>query len=270
MRILALLATYNEERFIAGCIQHLAAQGVDVYLIDNCSTDATVAIAERFAGNGLVGVETFPRDGIYRWSQLLARKAELAQTLDADWFIHVDADEIRLPHRPGITLAAALTEIDGQGFNAVNFHEFTFVPTRESPDHDHDAYERTMRWYYPFLPKFPHRLNAWKRQDASVDLVTSGGHQVDFPGLRMFPISFSMRHYLFLSVSHARKKYLLRTYAAEELALGWHGGRAGLQGDAIELLAEKDLRIYASDDTLDASSPRSNHPLFSATQAPGP
>ena len=36
-------------------------------------------------------------------------------------------------------------------------------------------------WYYPFLPSFPHRLNAWKKQPLKVDLASSGGHRVDFP-----------------------------------------------------------------------------------------
>jgi hypothetical protein len=41
-RVVALLATYNEERFVAGCLEHLLQQHVDVYLINNCSSDQTV------------------------------------------------------------------------------------------------------------------------------------------------------------------------------------------------------------------------------------
>ena len=52
MRIIALLATYNEERFIASIIQHLFHQGVWVYLMDNSSTDRTLAIAEEYLGRG--------------------------------------------------------------------------------------------------------------------------------------------------------------------------------------------------------------------------
>jgi hypothetical protein len=46
-----------------------------------------------------------------------------------------------------------------------------------------------------------HRLNAWKRQAGRVELAWSAGHQVPFPGLRMYPESFPMR--LFLSVCWA-------------------------------------------------------------------
>jgi glycosyltransferase involved in cell wall biosynthesis len=262
MRVVALLASYNEERFIGGCIEHLVDQGADVYLIDNESTDNTVEIAERYAGRGLIGIETFPRNGVYRWRPLLERKAALAESLDADWFLHVDADEIRLPPRSSSTLGQALAEVDRLGFNAVNFQEYTFVPTRESPNHDHPDFQRTMRWYYPFRPWFPHQLKAWKRQPGPIDLASSGGHRVDFDGLRIYPQSFRMRHYLFLSVDHAIRKYVRRTYDEQELESGWHGGRARLEATDVELLPASTLRRYHTDDELDDSGVLTHHPLL--------
>jgi glycosyltransferase involved in cell wall biosynthesis len=262
LRVVALLATHNEERFVGGCLDHLVAHGIETYLIDNESTDRTVEIAERYVGRGLIGVETFPRTGVYSWRPLLDRKAEVAATLEADWFLHMDADEFRLPPRRGITLAEAIAEVDRLGYNAINFQEFTFVPTRESPDHDHQDFQRTMQWYYPFLSEHPHRLNAWKKQVIPVDLGSSGGHRVDFEGLRMYPDSLPMRHYLFLSVDHAIRKYVVRRYDENEVAMGWHGGRHKLTADAIRLSSEDELREYRSDAELDASDALPRHPLF--------
>ena len=260
VRVVAILATYNEERFIAGCLEHLIGQGVEVYLMDNCSTDQTVEIAERYLGRGLIDIETFSRaEGVYKWRSILERKEQLAATLEADWFMHVDADEIRLPPRSDRTLAQAFAEAEAQGFNAVNFLEFTFVPTREVPDHNHPRFQQTMRWYYPFLPSFPHRLNAWKRQPERVELAYSGGHRVRFPGLCMYPESFKMRHYLFLDVAHAIRKYAGRSYDAAEVQRGWHGWRARLVPEKIELPSRKELRLYTSDDELDPSHPRTRH-----------
>ena len=90
---------------------------------------------------------------------------------------------------------------------------------------DHLRFRQTMRHYYPFLPEFPHRLNAWKRQEERVVLRATAGHRVQFEGLRMSRRSLSMRHYLFLSPEHARQKYggRIRTGAEEEL--GWGGWR---------------------------------------------
>jgi hypothetical protein len=119
-----------------------------------------------------------------------------------------------------------------------------------------------MRWYYPFLPAFPNRLNAWKRQERPVDLVTEGGHVVSFPGLRRYPESFPMRHYLFLSVEQAIRKFVERVYDPEELEAGLHRQRAALRAEDVVLQPESELRAYVSDDLLDTSEPWTRHPLF--------
>lgn len=266
MRVIALLATYNEERFIAACLEHLIQQGVDVYLIDNCSTDRTLAIAEAYLHRGLIGVESFPRAGVYSWRPILERKEQLAGELEGDWFMHVDADEIRVAWRSQYTLKEALEVVEAQGFNAVNFLEFTFIPTEEEPDHDHPGFLTTMRWYYPFLPMFPHRLNAWKRMAARPELAWSGGHHVRFPGLRMFPESFRMRHYLFLSVPHAIEKYAARAYDSAEVRMGWHGWRVSIEPERIKLPSQSQLRRYVTDDELNASMPHSKHWLAAWNQ----
>ena len=263
MRVVAILAAYNEERFIAGCLEHLFEQGVEAYLIDNCSTDRTVEIAERYLKRGLVGIETFPRAEVHKWQQILERKEELAATLEADWFMHLDPDEIRLPPRSDRTLAQAFAEVDAQGYNAVNFMEFAFVPTKEAPDHDHPHFQQTMRWYYPYQRSFPqwrpHRRNAWKRQAEKVDLAGRGGHRVRFQGLHMYPEFFKMRHYLFLSVPHALRKWVNRNYDETEVEKGWHGWRASLTPEKIRLPSQKELRYYTSDDELDTSNPLTRH-----------
>lgn len=261
MRIVAILASYDERRHIGACLDHLHAQGVETYLIDNCSTDETVAIAERRLGRGLIGIEQFPRDGVYEWRRLLRRKEELAAgELDADWFIHLDPDELRLPPPRLGTLAEAFETADRQGYNAVNFDELTFVPTCEAPDHDHPEFERTLRTYYPFCPRFPHKLTAWKAAAATApDIASSGGHQVRFRGLRMYPQSFPMKHYLFLSVPHAVEKYVQRSYAEAEVRSGWHGWRAHIEASDLRLPSEAELRLTRDDDDLDVGNPRKRH-----------
>jgi hypothetical protein len=269
MRAMALLAAYNEERVIGACLEHLIRQGMEVYLIDNASTDRTVAIARGYLSRGLTGIETVPRHGTYSWRPLLERKEGLARALDADWFMHVDADEFRLPPPGNASLVEALAMVDAAGFNAVTFDEFVFTPTREHPDHDHAQFQQTMRWYYAFLPAAqPHRLNAWKRQDERVELAWSGGHQVRFAGLRPYPRAFAMRHYLFLSLEHAAAKYVDRRYDEAEVREGWHRARAALRPDEIVLPGESELRPYVSDALLDNADPRRSHLVFSRHSDP--
>ena len=267
LRVVALIATYNERRFVEPCLEHLHEQGIDAYLIDNGSTDETVALAERRLGRGLIGIESFPRGAgdVYDWRGLLRRKEELARELDADWFVHLDPDEVRLPPSPAQTLAQALEAVDREGFNAVDFVELTFVPSREQPDHDHPDFRRTLRTYYPFAPRPQHQLKAWKAS-AEVELAASAGHRVAFPGLRPWPRPFPMKHYLFLSVPHAIEKYVERRYRAEEVEAGWHGWRARLTADALRLPSEADLRVSHSDADLDPSEPRRRHHLEDAVR----
>lgn len=264
LRIIALLATYNERRFIRASLEHNIAQGLEVYLIDNESTDDTVRIAEQYLGRGLVGIESFPHGGVTRWMDILKRKAQLAFTLEADWFIHIDADEFRFAARHQ-TLAQAIEDVDSAGYNAANFLEYTFIPTLESADHDHPEFQSTMRRYYPFLPSFPHRLNAWKRQPAPVDLHGLAGHIVQFPGLKMSPESLPMRHYQCLSVPHAIEKYARRRHASEDMERGWHGWRDRFDASRITLPSGAEMREYTTDQALDPSNPRTTH--FAASWA---
>ncbi|HYM54685.1 MAG TPA: glycosyltransferase family 2 protein [Solirubrobacteraceae bacterium] len=254
MKIVAILQTYNEQRFIGACLDHLAEQGISAYLVDNESTDETVAIAERRLGGNLVGIETLPREGHFALRSQLARKEALAQSLDADWLIHLDADEFRVAPEPGRSLAQAIAEVDEAGFNAVNFMELAFMPTLEAPDHDHPDFLQTMRFYYPYIPRIPHRLNAWKRQEGPIELA-GGGHLVRFPGLSMAPRSMYSRHYLFLSVAHAARKFGPGRYAPEEVAHGWHRWRVQVNPAHIELHSERELRQYVADHLLDPSEP---------------
>lgn len=265
MRAVALLASYNERRFIEPCLRHLQEQGVDAYLIDNCSTDNTVELAERWLGRGLIGIESFPRgDGdVYNWRALLTRKEELARELEADWFLHMDPDEIRLSPVRGQTLAEALESADGKGFNAVNFSEFTFIPTCEEPDHDHDEFQQTLCTYYPFATNSSNRLNAWKATDG-VELSWSAGHRVRFPGLRMHPEFFPMKHYLFLSVPHAIEKYVERRYDRDEVSSGWHIWRSRLSVSDIQLPSRSELCVIKPGGELDASEPRKRHYIAEA------
>lgn len=259
MRVVALLATHNERRFIELCLRHLREQGVDVYLIDNDSTDETVEIAERFLGRGVVGIERLPRDdGVFSLRTQLRRKEELTRELDADWFIHLDTDEMRLPPPGYRTLAEAIRHVDRQGFNAVNFLELSFIPTREEPDHDHPDFQRTLRTYYPLLPQFPHHLKAWKAT-ADVELEWKGGHLVRFPGLRMYPQSFLMKHYLCLSVQHAVEKYVNRRFSPEEVRSGWHRWRDQLSEEEIRLPGGAEVRTARPGRPLDTSNPSKHH-----------
>ena len=92
--ILAIVPCYNEADIIEVTIGKLLAQGIDVYCIDNHSTDGTWKLINKEFGS-LIQIERFPSDPIdhYAWSLILERMDAIASAASHDWILHVDADE---------------------------------------------------------------------------------------------------------------------------------------------------------------------------------
>ncbi|MBU4260898.1 MAG: ATP-binding cassette domain-containing protein [Proteobacteria bacterium] len=263
IRVMALLAVRNEAPYMERCLRHLTEQGVLVYVIDNDSSDSTVEIARTWEGRGVVGVERYPYAGHFDWQGLLRRKAELAVTLDADWFIHHDADEIRQSRRQGETLTEAIRRLDKEGYTAIDFEEFVFLPLAGEELHSGDDYVARLRLAYHFAPTPEHRVNAWKKTESCPNLVHSGGHRVEFSGLRLAPEKCILRHYPFLSLHHLEEKYTLaRNYSAYEVnTLGWHGRRANFNLHDAWLPSREQL-VDPEKDGWDVSVPWRQHPFL--------
>ncbi len=260
MDIVALLSIRNEERYLKRCLSHLHQEGINVYLIDNGSTDRSLEIAESFRDKNVIRIEHFPYPGFYAWKPILENAERLAGEIQADWFIQHDADEIRQAPAPFRSLAEGISYVDSHGYNAVNFDEFVFVPTKDEPDHEGGDYVKSMRYYYFFNRGVKRRINAWKNTGQPVNLSKHGGHKVVFEDQRIFPTSFILRHYVVLSKAHAFSKYHGRVYAENEvLEEGWHGNRARIQPGALRLSEPSQLKTVSQDNTWDRSDPKTEH-----------
>lgn len=257
MRVVALLAVRNEEYYIERCLMHLYEQGLATCLIDNDSTDRTVEIAKSFLNKGLFRIERFNFSGIFELTRILNYKSELAEDIDADWFIHHDADEIREAPKPFANIIEGIMDADEKGYNAINSDEFVFAPTSEVEAFEGKDYLNEMKYYYYFKPKMLHRVNIWKKTDANVDLVSSGGHSVMFENRHIYPKNFILRHYILLSKGHAMEKYGKRNYDLEELAKGMHGKRATFSPEKIKFPDRKDLKKVSGE--WDLSDPWTRH-----------
>jgi len=232
LKIIAIISSYNEGDIIHHVIGNLIANGILVYLIDNNSTDNTYEQASYWLGKGLLHIEKFPDDcgypirskNEYVWGDILKRKEELAYQLNADWFIHADADEFRESPFPGTNLAEGITIVDNWGYNAINFELFNFRPTDNSFNEGDDVRK--------YLKHFEHgqwfdrnQIKAWKKQPQKINLVSSGGHIVQFPERKIFPVPFILRHYPFRSDIQGKRKVFkdrLPRFSKEEKAIGWH------------------------------------------------
>lgn len=231
LTIVAIVAAYNEEDVIAEVVRALIEEGVLVYFLDHHSTDGTLAQVEPFLGRGVIGIERFPADGIedesrhsYTWEEILRRKEQLAQTLDADWFVHHDADEFRESPWSGQTLSDGIRRVDSAGYNAIDFQVLNFFPTTADPS-GHEEIRKRLLFYEPGRMFDRQQIKCWKKTAQPVVLTKSGGHSVQFAGRRVFPIRFLLRHYPIRSQVHGERKVFrerLPRFVPRERARGWH------------------------------------------------
>ena len=227
--VVAIVAAYNEADIIEQCIVDLIAQGLQVYVIDDGSTDGTATLVEQFLGRGVLAVERRSRpasDGVdaFDWEGILARKAQLASELDADWFLHHDADEFREGPWFGLSLKASIQLVDASGYNAIDSACLNFRPVAERFERGVDV-RQAFRYYEPAALHDRIQIRCWKRGERLVDLVSSGGHEAEFAGRKVFPIRFLLRHYPIRSQEHGERKVFVERrprFRARERERGWH------------------------------------------------
>ena len=219
---LAIISTRNEIDILPQVIQHLRGQEIDVYLIDDWSSDGTW---EQASSWDLAGLERFPADRpsqTYDWGAILRRKEDIAMRSGASWCIHHDADEIRRSVRNGETLIDALRRADAAHCNACDHELFNFSSRdgwKPGMDPEGFFYKLEAR------PKVDSiQIKAWKNTGQRVDLASSGGHWVQFPGRKVWDEKLILRHYPLRGSELAAWKLADRRsrWNPEERRLGWH------------------------------------------------
>ncbi|MFM6189439.1 glycosyltransferase family A protein [Planktothrix sp.] len=258
LKIVALLTIRNEERYLSRCLEHLRSQGIEVCVIDNDSTDQSLEIAKSFLGRGVIRIENFPYEGKFELTKICQNEERLALEINADWFIHHDADEIRQAPPPYPTLLEGIEDTDRQGYNAINFDEFVFLPTSEAESYEGKDYVQEMQYYYFFEPDPLRRINAWKKTP-HINIHSSGGHHALFPERKIFPIPFILRHYIILSKDHVIEKYIKRVHCESELAKGWMLDRARFTPDKLNFPSKSELKKLDPSGIWDRTEPWDKH-----------
>lgn len=224
-KVIAIIAAYNEVDIIAQVIKNYKQNNVDVYLIDNESTDGTYEKASEYIGNGLIGIERFSSSsGSYEWESILKRKEQLSMELEGDWFIHADADEIRESPWPEISLKDAIFLVDQEGYNCIDFTVINFRPTNNTFNASTSLDEAFQYFEFGNRPGHFLQIKAWKRTP-NIVLSTSGGHKAEFNNSRVYPYKFLLRHYPLRSQQLAEKKIFedrIPRFSLKEKAKGWH------------------------------------------------
>ncbi len=106
-KISVALATFNEERNLADCLNSVKDIAWEIVVVDGSSTDSTVAIARRFT-NKVILTTNKPMFHINKQMALDAA--------EGDWILQLDADE-----RVSEDLAKELVEIANKGSEFAGF-----------------------------------------------------------------------------------------------------------------------------------------------------
>ena len=229
-RVTAIVPAFNEEDIIGSTIEYLVANGVDVHVLDNWSTDATGEIARSYLGRGVLDVERFPAGGptgTFDLTAILTRTSEIAAR-HRGWCLQHDVDERReSPWGPGVGLRDALWRVQELGYNAIDHTQIDFHPTDDSFRRGADPRSH-FRWFEPpVVARDLGHTQGWIQGDELVDLATTGGHEVRFEGRKVFPLNFLLRHYGIRSQAHGERKILRERHGRwnpDERRQGWHFG----------------------------------------------
>jgi len=223
MKITAILCVRNEAKYLRTTLDHLVKNGIQIALIDNDSNDESKSIFE-FYEDSIVSMTTLPYKGYFSLSEQLEEKSKVIDLTESDWFIHIDADEIMESPKDNESLRSGIERANREGFTAINFDEFVFIPEKDK-SYEYKNFYTLMRWYYFFEPRPKRLLRAWKARQGLRQ--AAGGHHLN-GNFKLFPKNFILRHYPVLSQSHANLKYPQRKFSPTDLKNGWHGNRVNV------------------------------------------
>ncbi len=211
-RVLAVMHTFNEADVVEATLKRLFENGIDVWVVDNWSIDGTYDIVSQYLGKGVVGLEYFPAEGstgLRQWREQLARTEEIVASVNYDWYIHHDADEMHESPWLGYRLKDALYHVDQCGFNAVNHSILNFYPVDYEPLLPQLNHTSQLNYFaFGEHPAYLSLIRAWKNLGRPVNLQRQRGHEVLFEGRRVFPYKFLMRHYPIRSQDHGERKVI--------------------------------------------------------------
>jgi len=182
-RFFAVLGTWMEEDIVEATVRNALAQGVEaVYLVDNASTDATVA---RAVAAGATVAESFDTEDYDERVRILLMNSVVARvSLESKarhvWWLWLDADEF--PEGPnGMTIGEYLATLDSR-FRLVGATYYNHFPTAKPeyiPGFHPIDFQPMGEMYMPDRPRFcdqPHWKHPLQRFDrGSPYLLSFGG-----------------------------------------------------------------------------------------------
>ena len=202
-------------------------EGLDVCVIDDGSTDDTLnKIKSQYHNNQRVIIRSRVKQKDFLLFDILLLKEKIAIEYKEkyDWFMHLDSDEIRVSPFIGIKMQDAISYIDYVGYNAIDFSVIDFrYDIAEMPIYR--DFEKNMHFFeFGKRPGHFNQVKCWKKID-EFKLAGTGGHNIKFSGMKIYPFKFLLKHYPYRNLEQAnRKLYIDRAGRIEagHKDRGWH------------------------------------------------
>lgn len=259
-KLIAICVGRNVAQYLPGLAARMLQERVDFVYVDHQSEDESHALACQLLGKGISRVQSMPWHGHFSMRQVMEQKQTIARASNAQWVLHIDADEIIEARDPTMGLLDLIIRAEAAQANVINFNEFVFLP-QPGQSHGGDRFAIHMDRYYHFAP-MPNRLMRLYRNLPDLYNVQSAGHQVTGM-VRLYPENQNLRHYIGLSQSALITKYTTRVFDPQELRKGWHHQRVGLQASDLKLPGHDDPRLFRTqtpgDRNLRVDRPLSTH-----------
>jgi len=197
MKIIALIAAYNEEGVIEKCIENAREQGLDVLVIDNGCTDGTMEIVKKLDAP------------VYEYKtkqhlmpRLCAISVSRAKKIGCDWYVEKDADEMFETY-DGRKVVEVVSEADSLGYNCMRFDLYEFWPTVDDDLSIKDFTDRIQ--YYSYFGN-----NQLKMFKNSPEIWTRNSYQAEGTIKESPAVKLIIRHYKFISLEQGREKVRAR------------------------------------------------------------
>ncbi|HUT06975.1 MAG TPA: glycosyltransferase family 2 protein [Nitrosopumilaceae archaeon] len=215
MKIIGMIPVYNDEDIIEEIIQHHIAEGLDLVILDNGSSDQTLEMCKKYVGNGVLQVDQYLTNSyVSEWDTLLRMLYDMALVHSPDWVIRNDSDEFLESGVSNLTLKEAIEKADSEEFNLIQFDRFDFFMT-DKDNVDEKSIRKKMP-YYTYHGDFLYR--AWKYSPGIRISQPAVGHYPIFPEnlkYKIYPKKFVMRHYPYRNKEQARQKIRGRIRASK-------------------------------------------------------
>lgn len=203
MRISAVLACHNEEKFIQAWLEETCAYADEILIAVHAPTDATAAIIARFKPHSPVPIscQWFPAEVVARYGFSLMKNEMIARA-KGEWITSIDGDEeIALTRDEMLTLFAAAT---CQGKSVVSL-QWAEHPCRQDRTDEWTMSNRAMlrRMHAPLSPTvrklkiFRNRAGFWWQGLIHEEIMRHGTSAVPF----VLDTDACLHHYGYLNES---------------------------------------------------------------------